>query len=42
MRENRTCSLEGGEPGDRASLPYHPSTEVSFRYDPAQPVALLS
>ncbi len=30
MRENRTCSSEGGEPGDRASLPYHPSTEVSF------------
>ena len=22
MRENRTCSSEGGEPGDRASLPY--------------------
>ncbi len=31
MRENRTCSSEGGEPGDRASLPYRPSTEVSFR-----------
>ena len=42
MRENRTCSSEGGEPGDRASLPYRPSTEVSFSYDPAQPVALLS
>ncbi len=40
MRENRTCSSEGGEPGDRASLPYHPSTEVSFRYDPVQPVVL--
>ncbi len=22
MRENRTCSSEGGEPRDRASLPY--------------------
>ncbi len=41
MRENRTCSSEGGEPGDRASLPYRPSTEVSFSYDPAQPVAGL-
>ncbi len=25
MRENRTCSSEGGEPGDRASLPYRTS-----------------
>ncbi len=42
MRENRTCSSEGGEPRDRASLPYRSSTEVSFRYDPAQPEAGLS
>ncbi len=42
MRENRTCSSEGGEPGDRASLPYRRIAEVSFLYDAAQPVALLT
>ena len=24
MRENRTCGSEGGEPGNRASLPLSP------------------
>ncbi len=30
MRENRTCSSEGGEPGDRASLPYPRDPKVCF------------
>ena len=39
MRENRTCSSEGGEPGDRASLPNRRIAQISFLYDPAQPEA---
>ncbi len=31
MRENRTCSSEGGEPGDRASLPYRRDPEFHSR-----------
>ncbi len=31
MRENRTCSSEGGEPGDRASLPYRRDPEFHAR-----------
>ncbi len=31
MRENRTCSSEGGEPGDRASLPYHSPMKFQVR-----------
>ncbi len=31
MRENRTCSSEGGEPGDRASLPYRPDPKFHSR-----------
>ncbi len=31
MRENRTCSSEGGEPGDRASLPYRRDPEFRSR-----------
>ncbi len=35
MRENRTCSSEGGEPGDRASLPYRRDPEFHARMAPA-------
>ncbi len=35
MRENRTCSSEGGEPGDRASLPYRRDPEFRSRMGPA-------
>ena len=35
MRENRTCSSEGGEPGDRASLPYRRDPKFHSRMEPA-------
>ena len=30
MRENRTCGSEGGEPGNRASLPLSTDTVLSI------------
>ena len=30
MRENRTCGSEGGEPGNRASLPLSSVTQLSM------------